>query len=43
MKTIKRWLKRYTPQWVLAIGFLVVMVLMQIIQDMSNWFKGENI
>lgn len=40
---IKRWLKLYTPQWVLAMGFLLIMMSMQIIQDLSDWFKGENI
>lgn len=43
MKMIKRWLKRYTPPWVLAISFLVVMVLIQISNNVYDWFKGENI
>lgn len=43
MKTIKHWLKYHTPQWALATGFLMVMMLFQIIQDISDWFKGENI
>ena len=43
MKTIKRWLRLYTPQWALATGFLVIMMLFQIVQDIADWFKGENI
>ncbi len=43
MKTIKRWLRLYTPQWVLAVGFLFAMILIVVSNNVYDWFKGENI
>ncbi len=40
---IKHLFKRYMPQWALAIGFLLVMMTFQIIQDVTDWFKGVKI
>lgn len=31
---------KHMPQWALAIGFLLFMMFLQIVQDMDDWYRG---